>query len=213
MSLERTLSTERLARYRRWANDDEHQTLELYALNVAISEAFYTSLHLLEIGLRNAVHDGMTRQYGSAWFSNPAVLNDTFLNLKVGEAKARLPDNPTDGQVIAELMLGYWTALFGRRYNILWGTTLKNVFDAGYPLRRADVAGRLNRIRELRNRIAHHEPIIQRDLPAAHTEIRELIGWLSPDLLVWCDARCRFSAVHPPMPIIQGNLKNPDLTL
>ncbi|MFZ4780339.1 MAG: hypothetical protein ACOYM3_33725, partial [Terrimicrobiaceae bacterium] len=42
---------------------------------------------------------------------------------------------------------------------------------------------RLTRIRDLRNRVFHHERIIHwKDLDAQHSAILELVGWISPEL-------------------------------
>ena len=211
MSLEDAISAERLSTYRNWTQQNEAEALALYALNVAISEAFYTSLHMLEITLRNCVHAQMTSLHGNSWFDDPSIISDRFQQQKVTAAHDKFGGNATDGQVIAELTFGFWTALFGRYNSQLWGQQLRPIFSA--PVKRRQIARRLNDARRLRNRIAHHEPIIQQDSPAIHQEIMELIGWMSVDALAWCNQRCRFNAVHPGMPMIVGNLTNPQLML
>ena len=214
MTLEAALSTERLSKYRQWANQNNDEALALYALNLALSEAFYTSLHVLEITLRNAIHDRLTALHSSGWFQNAQVITDRYQQQKVREAVAKFRgQQPTDGQIIAELTFGFWTALFGRSNNHLWGQQLRPLFNAGRPLQRKQISKRLDDVRRIRNRIAHHESVIQWDLEATHQEVCELIGWLSTDALTWCNANCRFRTVHPGVPIIIGNLKNPALTL
>ena len=213
MSLEAALSRDRLSRYRRWTRGDEVLSLELYALNVAVSEAFYTSLHILEITLCNAVHNRLTEAHGRRWFSQEDVITDRYQRQKVRDAVAKSGLESSDGKVIAELTFGFWTALFGRTNAVLWGQDLRKIFAPEVPLRRKHIARRLNDIRNLRNRIAHHEPIIQLDLRTAHAEARELIGWISAETLDWCDERCRFRQMHPGHQIIVGNLMNPDLKL
>ncbi|EFO28606.1 conserved hypothetical protein [Roseibium sp. TrichSKD4] len=212
MTLEAAFSTERLSKYRQWANQNRDEALALYALNIALSETFYTSLHILEITLRNAIHDRLTARYGAGWFQNAQVITDHYQQKKVQEAVSKFRGKqPTDGQIVAELTFGFWTALFGRRNNQLWGQELRPLFNAGRPLQRKQISKRLDDTRQLRNRIAHHESIIQWDLATVHQEICELVGWLSPDALNWCNANCHFRSVHPGMPIIIGNLKNPAL--
>lgn len=211
MALEDALSAERLATYRAWAQHDNHKALLLYALNVAVSEAFYTSLHTLEITLRNSIHRRLVSTHGGGWFRQQQLITNQFQRQKVAEAYAKFGGQANDGQVVAELTFGFWTALFGKRNNELWGQTLRPVFSAS--VKRKDIARRLSDIRRLRNRIAHHEPIIQQDLPAVHQEIMEVTGWMSVDALAWCNAHCRFNATHPGIAIIVGNLKNPRLVL
>jgi hypothetical protein len=40
-------------------------------------------------------------------------------------------------------------------------------------------------LRDLRNRIAHHEPIFSRDLAADDRTILEVIGWMCADTRAW----------------------------
>jgi hypothetical protein len=42
-------------------------------------------------------------------------------------------------------------------------------------------------IRMLRNRIAHHEPVIDWDLSKHYRNIIELSGWLCPSAADWCE--------------------------
>lgn len=208
MQFESALSTERLSTYMQWANQDSNIAKELYGLNMALSEALYTPLHMLEITLRNAIHNRMIDIHGEKWFTNNQLIIDHYLQNKVLEAYKKHGKEAKDGQIVAELTFGFWTALFSPHNNHLW-QYFHQIFAA--PVKRKTIAGKLNRIRRVRNRIAHHEVIIQHDLLASHSDMRELIGWLSTEALIWCDTRCRFMALHPQVPIIVGNLKNPAL--
>jgi len=70
----------------------------------------------------------------------------------------------THHKLIAELSFGFWTSLFGRKYEEVWRHCLRKIFkDCNGKLVRKDIFPRLNEIRELRNRIAHHEPIFRRE--------------------------------------------------
>jgi hypothetical protein len=52
-------------------------------------------------------------------------------------------------------------------------------------------------IRTLRNRIAHHEPIIAWDLPKHYRRMIEMTGWLCPAAADWCEAHSRFLEAYP----------------
>lgn len=213
MELRTALSEPRLTKYENWVEGDRGRAMKLYTLNVAISEALYTPLHILEIALRNAIHDRLTNIHGQAWFSNEAVISDPYQQQKIREVIQKFGGPTSDGKIVAELTFGFWTALFGRRYAYLWGRDLHPIFDAGRPLQRREIARRLNDIRHLRNRIAHHETVIQFDLQETYEQICEITGWLSPAALAWCHQHCRFPTIHPDIPIILGNLVNPELDL
>ena len=53
----------------------------------------------------------------------------------------------------------------------------------------------MNALRRLRNRIAHHEPIFQKDLRLMHDETIEAIRWLCPITAAWADTNSRVRVV------------------
>lgn len=67
----------------------------------------------------------------------------------------------SNGKVIAELTLFFWKRLYGPEYDhSLWKPTLKRTFP-DKSLARATVASKLEQIYQSRNRLAHHEPVVQ----------------------------------------------------
>lgn len=103
---------------------------------------------------------------------------------------ARTKQPYTAGRLIAELNLNFWVALFSAPYGFggeshldLWPDLLRTTFPhapAAETTNRSRTAGRLNQIKELRNRVFHHEPIWRRDLIAEHENILDVIGHISP---------------------------------
>lgn len=64
-----------------------------------------------------------------------------------------------DSQVVAQLTMHFWKRLFSDQYEaMLWKRGLRKVFP-NKRLARADVATQLEVIYEMRNRLAHHEPV------------------------------------------------------
>ncbi len=51
-------------------------------------------------------------------------------------------------------------------------------------------------IRTLRNRVAHHEPILQWNLLKHHDNIMQITEWLSPAAADWSRRHSRFTEVH-----------------
>ena len=186
--LRRAISRERLDAYRqRGSSSDDVELFAHYAWNMALSESLYTPLQCLEVSLRNSIHYAASAQFKTdAWFDLPGVLSTQEIN-KVQEAKNALikGEKPLDaGRIIPELTFGFWTSLFDVRYEkILWSWLLKPVVPH-IPRRiriRKNLSKRLNRVRTLRNRIFHHEPIWHwRDLQNQHIEILEAITWVNP---------------------------------
>lgn len=101
--------------------------------------------------------------------------------------------------VVAALTFSFWTTMFNKDYETLWQQALHQIVDASAPrgLKRKSFSGPLTRIRLLRNRIAHHEPILAWDLPKHHAQMMLLIEWLSPAAAAWCRDHDRFAAVFP----------------
>jgi len=101
------------------------------------------------------------------------------------------------GRVVAELTFGFWRYLCTSNYlTALWIPVLGQTFvdhpATGDPrVIRADVEDRIQRIHFLRNRIAHHEPIHQRDLKYDFESVVDVAGWLCPDTATWISQTSR----------------------
>lgn len=205
--LEEALSLERFGRYLAWAGNDRGRALELYALNTRLSETLYTPLQMLEVALRNRVHAVLSASVQPRWFESSDLLVMPRQNEQVLEALADLTreqKEPTPGRVVAALTFSFWTSMLGAPYENLWQTDLHHIAyrDGGKGLRRKDLSGPLTPIRLLRNRIAHHEPILAWNLPKHHDAMLHITGWLSPAAAAWCRALDRFDQVHPPERIV-----------
>jgi hypothetical protein len=211
--LELALSLERFGRYLAWAGRDRERAIELYTLNTRISESLYIPLQSLEVALRNRIHVVMAEGLGDeAWFHQAGVLlNDRQpdqLTKAVEDLKA-VNKMPTPGRIVAALSFGFWTAMFGPHYEGLWRTTLHRIAAKpdGKRLRRKDFSGPLTPIRSIRNRIAHHEPIITWDLPGIHKRMVELTRWLSPAAAAWCRENDRFDQIYPAERILLARIR------
>lgn len=199
------LSTERLAAYQnRLGPTRDLDLFAHYAWNMALSEAFYPALQVLEVTLRNTIHEAVSRRSGrSDWYDDLRIVQFSKDRDMVNQARNTLAlkhKPPDPGRMVAELSFGFWTSLLDRRYEqVLWPVLLKSCFPfMPRALRtRANLSKRFQRIRTLRNRIFHHEPIwYWQDLRQQHTDILEAISWIEPtarDLAVAVD---KFPAVH-----------------
>jgi hypothetical protein len=83
----------------------------------------------------------------------------------IQEASAKLRANYTHNKLVAELGFGFWRYMFAQHQYHSTGKTLLRIFIAK-PISTAQqqynqtyVFNQLAQINELRNRIAHHEPI------------------------------------------------------
>lgn len=208
--LEQALSLERFGRYLDWAAGDRPRGVALYTLNTQVSESLYTPLQMLEVALRNRIHAVMHAAYHETWFQDPAIVLKARQAEQVAMAIADIEFNGKDvtpGRIVAALTFSFWTAMFGPDYETLWQKTLHEIGRRpdGKGLRRKDFSGPLHPVRTIRNRIAHHEPILNWNLRKHYGNIIAMTEWLSPPAAAWCRAHCRFEDVYPQERIVLHN--------
>jgi hypothetical protein len=205
LALRSSISRERLQRYESIAAGDAPQALRLYMWNTALSESLYGPIQGLEVTLRNKIHERLTDPFGPRWYDDGRVGLQHTQQTQVLRAKNSLQHKgkPLDPPcLIAELNLGFWVGLFGGGYEThLWRPHLRKLFvHAPRPFLRKDVHRVLNNIRELRNRVAHHEPILQRSLRQEHVLVLTTIGWLCTATTSWVAHQSRFDRVYSARP-------------
>ena len=89
--------------------------------------------------------------------------------------------------VIAGLPLSFWKGLFARRYESLWRTRLRHAFP-GAGLRR-EVLEPLTNLHLWRNRIAHHDSLLDQNLERRLGEMIEVANAIDPACGEWIAAR------------------------
>lgn len=201
-TVRQALSADRFSTYLGWAKGNHDRALELYALNIQVSEALYPALQMLEVVLRNRIHAVMSEALGPEWLLQTGVLIESNQVAQVRSAIAGLvrdKKTPTPSGVVSSLTFSFWTTMVGPSYETLWQTMLHRIGqrDDGKGLRRKDFSAPLTPIRLLRNRIAHHEPILAWNLPQHHIAIFRVAGWLSVGAALWWSCLDRFSVTYP----------------
>jgi hypothetical protein len=211
-AIRKALSGERLDAYGLGRTDE--QKIATYLWNLALCESVYPALNGLEIALRNAVFNagaqifsGISTRDVPCWLDASPSLFDIDHEQSVIAAKLRLRDRGRalePGRLVAELTFGFWTSLFEVRYErnkVLWphlfGAQLLHPSSPRSMRSRKELSPLLNRVRHLRNRVFHHEPIWHwSNLVQQHSLALDLIGWFSPELRTTIEPGDRFRAVH-----------------
>lgn len=190
--VERWLSGPRFAVYLAAAQGDRTIALELYEWNARLSAGFAHDLAHLEVGLRNAYDRALTNHLNlpDHW---TACGNQVFapvmrtrrrgrhgkVNVDINARPRAILDraiveaggpNALPGKVIAQLTFGFWRYLTSAAHEItLWRPALHHAFPTGTA--RPDVDARIGRLHSLRNRVAHHEPLLALDTNSLHHDL------------------------------------------
>jgi phosphoglycolate phosphatase len=193
VTLEKYISSERLAAYVAYARGDKWVAIRLYERNTEVSEALYGVIQALEITLRNAIHSILSEQLGGPeWYESFNLADSERKALE--EAKKKVIDRPaalTPGRVIAELTFAFWGRLFAEPYDkTLWVPHLRKIFPTKLQNNRRLIRGRLVELKTLRNRIAHHERLMcgRQHLKQDYSNILETIGWINPIVRRWVES-------------------------
>ncbi len=170
------ISIDRLSSYKYDNDDSMDLILSRYIYNVQISESFYPVIAALEVALRNRLYNAVAVLKGQNWLleeiKQQTLLSENELNilLEAYNKLKRKHNTPSTGAVIAELTFGFWVNLCKKSYkNSLWDK--QNFFSSVFPDfdnyfnsptwdKTKVIFPELKEILRLRNRIFHHEIII-----------------------------------------------------
>ncbi len=207
------ISSPRLTYFQKSTNTE---TMREYAKNIKLAEATYPILQQLEIVLRNQWEIVLIHKYGTQWYQNTQFYNslDQIAQKKLTEATLEAQKHRQhiqSGNIVSELTFGFWTSLFGKRYEpALWRPYSHILFPNCQPSQRNihNIRNDLTRVRKLRNRVAHHEPINKQPLElwSRYETIVKLLEWMNPDVAYWLvSSKCDrfpsvFNAIFNPKP-------------
>ncbi len=190
-----SLTKDRLTAYLSASKGNAYLAIQLYEYNTRVSESLYGVTQALEIACRNACHSRISKDTGSpCWYDSIGL--DQKESQSVLDAKnniQRWGKQVVPARVVAELTFGFWVRLFSPGYEKrLWVPHLYKAFPHLPKPARSRIFDRMEKIRKLRNRIAHHEPIIGRPLRREYDDILEAIGWICPVTERWIQSTNTF---------------------
>lgn len=165
------MSTNRMTRYLMACNNNTKKAMTLYRWNLQLSQELFTVISCFEIALRNAIDTHYLKVYGNNWLrqaGNGGMFDNQKCRLtaqNINDAAQKLNVNYTHNKLVAELGFGFWRYMFAPHQFLLAGQSLLAIFPAkpqstpGMQYNASFVFNQLSRINNIRNRIAHHEPI------------------------------------------------------
>ena len=190
--MDRTITQDRLKRYLIVAKGDRCRAMILYERNTFLSEGLYGVIQPLEVAARNAIHHVMKNDLAiEDWYDHlfPIGSPEQISIEKAKKSILRQAKQIVPSRVIAELNFGFWTGLLAARHEkALWVRHIHKAFPNMKPANRRSAFDRLDSIRALRNRIAHHEPIFNRPLGQDYQQIVEALRWVCPATAAWTES-------------------------
>lgn len=198
--LEKSLSLGRLELYEKLADNKVHDALKLYCWNADLSQALYWPLHAFEVTLRNAMADSIADAYGDDWYERIPTFSTSRRTIqseeekRVDNAKEKLDKNGIKyghDAIVAAITFGFWTGLLKEEYKLkLWDPLFSTIFPM---IGLKEAFEKAYYIKDLRNNIAHYEPIIvfpkgdKRELFRDYKLILKLLRWICPQTAEWVE--------------------------
>ncbi len=161
-----------MSRYLAACGGNSKKAMTLYRKNLQLSQELFTVISCFEIALRNAIDKQLLLTLGNDWLRNGAAAGGIFDNQNcrltkgnINDAVNKLNHLSTHNKLVAELGFGFWRYMFASNQFTATGRTLLHIFPAkpsstaNNQYNQTFVFNQLAQINNLRNRIAHHEPI------------------------------------------------------
>jgi len=199
------LSEPRYMRFLDAASGDHTQAVALYEWHAELSVASFGLIHRFEVLLRNAI-DGVLGEgqpqtpIKDTWLLDFEILQpDGIKQVIVAIERLEKGKLVTRGRVVAGVSFSFWAGLFGRRYEELWRHRLRAAFPHE-ALTRKDLSARMRRVQRFRNRVAHHDSLLDQDAPGRLEDVLAIAGWIDPAAQEWLARRTNALAIAQQMP-------------
>jgi hypothetical protein len=198
------LSPARLNSYMKLTSGDLSNALTLYIWNSRASAAFLEVIGAVEVVVRNSwnkqLQEASFRKTGSPmWHEKSRMQLNEYSQRDIEQATMRLEARGRRGnldQVVAELNFGFWRFLVAKQYRTtLWPLAGKHAFPNIDPAEIQELSTAMGRLHDLRNRIAHHEPIHMRDLEKDLADCLWVVGAVCMTTRGWVEKHSRVAGV------------------
>ena len=172
---EEIISADRMRKYLVACGNDSRRAMTLYRHNLTLSQQMFTMISCFEVALRNKIDKEMKQHWGNDWLRDFVMPGGAFAydGRAAGTKKIikKVYDdlmNNNDyshSKLLSQMEFGVWKYMFNNVQYRLGGRCLLNIFPnkpRSTPQNQIDnsrIFQELDHINNIRNRIAHHEPI------------------------------------------------------
>ena len=168
-----------------------YKNIAEYEQNLVFSKKAYIPLSVLEVTLRNSIDTLLSEKISVDWYKHDDFLTKDS-KVKISQAMELLKmkkEHISKDKIIAELSFGFWVNLFKKPYEKkLRINDLKKLFP-NLPSKKTKITNReslyreLNHIRNFRNRVFHHEKVLNRDnYNLIFSEIDEILSYFDEEV-------------------------------
>lgn len=169
---ERIMSAQRMNRYLISCSGNSKKAMTLYRYNLKLSQELFTLISCYEVCLRNAIDKHYTAIHGADWLRDAIQAGGIFDNNNcritagfIRSAVNTLNHNYSHVKVLARMDFGFWRYMFAQPQYFSGGQSLLQIFPSkptstpAIQYNQSFIFNELAKINDIRNRIAHHEPI------------------------------------------------------
>lgn len=202
---EDVISSERMRRYVSASANDTKRAMALYRYNIKLSQEMYAIISYFEVSLRNKINKEMKTHFGNDWLRDFVMPGGRFDTDPRVEGTQKIIRKAYEGLVrchtynhtklLAEMEFGVWKFMFNNVQYRLSGRCLLNIFpnkptsSPRFQYDNAFVFNSLDVVNNMRNRIAHHEPICfgrhghvdTQNVISCYIRIMQLFQWMDID--------------------------------
>lgn len=171
IDFENIMSSPRMTRYLAATGNDSRKAMTLYRKNLKLSQEMFTIISCFEVALRNKINDQYIAQHGGDWLRDSSIMGGFFdtprcIKTKrlIHKALNKLPYY-SHNKLLASFDFGFWRYFYAQPQFLAGGQTLLRIFPSkptstpAIQYNHTYIFNQLKLINDLRNRIAHHEPI------------------------------------------------------
>lgn len=175
LDFEDAFSSDRMSKYVTACNGDTRKAMTLYRYNLQLSQELFTVVSCFEVTLRNRIDNQLKARLGNDWLRDIILPGGVFYSdIRVDKTRKIIDNayrelvrkqNYSHSQLLAKMEFGIWKYLYSNVHYALTGQVLLRVFPNKPRSTRtlhydnSYMFAALDSVNNLRNRIAHHEPV------------------------------------------------------
>jgi len=167
----KVMTNARMNRYLLATGGNTRKAMTLYRKNLQLTQELFTVIGCFEVALRNAIDATATPSLGSDWLRDAASAGGLFDTPRCRLSRDNINDainklhTYSHHKLVAELGFGFWRFMFAQNQFNATGRIMLRVFPSkqtstpAIQYNNIYIFNQLAQLNNLRNRMAHHEPI------------------------------------------------------